>query len=118
MKKILRLVLALGLMVLVGLVGLAQTTVTPRSVGVLLFDNETGADVSGLMIIFDKPVTLGASDVLAIGGGEVTDVVVLARGSMICEVRIQVAVVAGGTLQIMLPNDCADAQVIAAFWRL
>ena len=118
MKKILRLVLTLALMVLVGLVGLAQTTVTPRSVGVLLFDNETGADVSGLMIIFDKPVTLEASNAIAFGGREVADVTVVTRGSKTYEVRIQVEVVAGGTLQIMLPNDCADAQVIAAFWRL
>jgi hypothetical protein len=47
----------------VGILGVAQTAVTPRAAeGVLLFDNETGAEVTRIGILFDSPVTLCKDD--------------------------------------------------------
>ena len=41
----------------VGVLGFAQTAVTPRAAeGVLLFDNETGAEVMRIGILFDGPI--------------------------------------------------------------
>jgi len=105
----------LGLVLLVvlvlGVVGLGQTAVTPRSVGVLLFDNSTGTTVSKLGVVFDKAVTLGTSDILAIGGEAATLVAVSNN-----YVFIDVVVVPGGTLQITLSGEGADATVTGAFW--
>ncbi len=105
----------LGLVVLLvlalGVVGISQTPVTPRSVGVLLFDNNTGNTVMKLGIVFDKAVSLTASDVIAWGGEEATLVAVSNNFAF-----IDVVVVAGGTLQITLSGDGADAVVTSAFW--
>lgn len=116
--------LLLVLVLLVGVVGLAQTAVEPRAVGggVLLFDNETGGAVTQLVIMFDQVVTLEASDIVAFGGGEVTQVTVSevafpASGAAAYSlVKIQVEVVAGGTLQLTLSGESADAQVVNAYW--
>ena len=111
MRKTLSLVVLL--LLALGVVGLAQTAVTPRAVGggVLLFDNSTGATVVKLGIIFDKAVTLTKSDVIAIGGDAATLVAISNNFAF-----IDVVVVPGGTLQITLSGDEADAAVTGAFW--
>ena len=107
MTKVLSVLL---LMVLtVGVLGVAQTAVTPRAAeGALLFDNETGRDVGRLGILFDEPVTLCRGDIVPFGGGAVTRLDVGVR-----TVWIDAAVVPGGTLLINLPGN---AQVSSAYW--
>ena len=94
-----------------GMVGLAQTAVTPRSVGILLFYNETGATITKLAIIFDKPVTIALSDIIAFGGEAATLAAISNNYAF-----IDVVVVPGGTVQITLRGDSADAVVTNAFW--
>jgi len=101
----------LMLVLVLGVVGLAQTAVTPRSVSVLLFDNETGATITKLAIIFDKAITLSTSDVIAFGGEMATLVAVSNNFAF-----IDVIVVPGGTVQVTLSGDGADAVVTNAFW--
>jgi hypothetical protein len=103
--------LVLVVVLALGVAGFAQTAVTPRSVSVLLFDNDTGTTVTKLGIIFDKAVTLTTSDIIAFGGEEAT--LVAASNNY---VFIDVVVVPGGTLQITLSGDGADAVVTNAFW--
>jgi len=104
-----------GLVLLVilalGAVGFAQTAVTPRSVGVLLFDNDTGTTITKLGIIFDKAVTLTTSDIIAFGGEAATLVAISTNFAF-----IDIVVVPGGTVQITLFGESADAQVASAFW--
>jgi hypothetical protein len=58
------------LVVGVGILGLAQTAVTPRPVaGVFLFDDTTGATAQKIGIIFSGPVSLKAGDIVVFGGG-------------------------------------------------
>lgn len=105
----------LGIVLLVvlalGVVGLGQTAVTPRSVSTLLFDNETGATVTKLAIIFDKAITLSTSDVIAFGG-EMTTLVAVSNQFAF----IDVVVVPGGTVLVTLSGEGADATVTGAFW--
>ena len=111
MRKTVSLVVLLLLML--GVVGLAQTTATPRVLGggVFLFDNSTGATITKLGIIFDKTLTLAKSNVIAFGGGATTLVSVSHNYAF-----IDVVLVPGGTLQITLSGDGADAVVTSAFW--
>ena len=107
MTKILGVVLLAVLAV--GVLGVAQTAVTPRAAeGVLLFDNETGAEVPRIGILFDSPITLCTKDIVAIGGEAVTRLDVGVRTAW-----IDVKVVPGGTLQITLAGN---AQVRSAYW--
>ena len=106
-----KLTLVMLLVLALGVVGISQTAVTPRSVGVLLFDNNTGNTVVKLGIVFDKAVSLSTSDVIAWGGQEATLVAVSNNFAF-----IDVVVVPGGTLQITLSGDGADAVVTSAFW--
>ncbi len=93
----------------VGVLGVAQTAVTPRAAeGVLLFDNETGAEVTRIGILFDGPTTLCKGDIVAFGGGAVTRLDVGLRTAW-----IDVKVVAGGTLQLSLAGN---TQVSSAYW--
>ena len=113
--------LLLVLLLLASVVGLAQSSVEPRVVGVLLFDNESGGAITKLVVMFDKAVTFEATDITAFGGEAVTTVtvseVVFPSGAgSYSLVKIEVEVVAGGTLQIMLSGDNADAQVMNAHW--
>jgi hypothetical protein len=113
--------LLLVLLLLACVVGLAQTSVEPRAVGVLLFDNETGGTITKLVVMFDKAVTFEAADIIVFGGGAVTTVtvseVVFPSGAgSYSLVKIEVEVVAGGTLQVMLSGDNAGAQVVNAYW--
>jgi hypothetical protein len=90
-------------------------------VSVLLFDNETGGAITKLVVMFDKVVTLEAADIIAFGGGAVTTVtvseVVFPSGAgSYSLVKIEVEVAAGGTLQVTLSGDSADAQVVNAYW--
>lgn len=100
--------LCMGL-VAVGLMAGAQSLVTPRNVGVLLFDNETGGAVSKLAITFDREVELDASDVIVFGGEAAT---LVAASNYF--VWIQVVVDAGGTLQLAIPDP--ETVVVDAFW--
>ena len=93
---------------LVSVIGASQLPVTPRTVGVLLFDNETGVAVTKLVIIFDQPITLDASQIIAFGGGKVTSLNQSGQFAL-----VKVSVVAGGTLQIALPEG---AKVKNAYW--
>jgi len=99
------------MVIVLGTVGFSQISVTPRSVGVLLFDNSTGTTISKLALIFDKPAKLGTSDILVIGG-EIATLVALSNNYAF----IDVVVVPGGTLQITLSGEGADAKVTSAFW--
>ncbi|MCK4580877.1 MAG: hypothetical protein KAU10_05955 [Dehalococcoidia bacterium] len=115
--------LLLVLVLLAGVIGLAETAVEPRAVGggVLLFDNETGGAIAKLVVMFDQLVALEAADVVAIGGGEATkvtvsEVVLPSVSDSYSLVKIEVEVVAGGTLQVTLSGDSADAQVVNAYW--
>jgi len=93
----------------VGAMGVAQTAVTPRAAeGVLLFDNETGAEVTRIGILFDSPVTLCAKDIVAVGGEAVTRLDVGLRTAW-----IDAVVVPGGTLQLSLTGS---AKVSSAYW--
>ena len=103
--------LVLLLVLALGVVGLAQIAVTPRSVSVFLFDNETGATITKLAIIFDKAITLSTSDVIAFGG-EMTTLVAVSNNFAF----IDVVVVPGGTVQVTLTGEEADAKVTGAFW--
>ena len=107
MTKVLSVLL---LMVLtVGVLGIAQTAVTPRTAEVaLLFDNETGADVIRIGILFDGPVALSKGDIVAFGGGAVTRLDAGVR-----TVWIDVVVAPGGTLLINLADN---VQVSSAYW--
>ncbi|MFC2095945.1 ester cyclase [Candidatus Bipolaricaulota bacterium] len=92
-----------------GVMGSAQTAVTPRAAdGVFLFDNETGADVTRIGILFDSPITLCRGDILAIGGEAITRLDVGLRTAW-----IDAVVVPGGTLQVSLDES---AEVISAYW--
>jgi len=115
--------LLLVLVLLASVIGLAETAVEPRAVGggVLLFDNETGGTIIKLVVLFDKAITLKASDIIAIGGGEATKVTVseiafTSGAESYSLATIEVEVVAGGTLQVTLSGDSADAQVVNAYW--
>jgi len=107
MTKVLSVLL---LMVLtVGVLGVAQTAVTPRAAeGALLFANETGADVIRIGILFDGPITLCKGDIVVFGGGTVTRLDVGVRTAW-----IDAVVVPGGAL---LVNLAGDAQLSSAYW--
>ena len=93
----------------IGVVGFSQTAVTPRAAeGVLLFDNETGAEATRLGILFDGPITLCTDDVIVFGGGAVTRLDVGCRTAWIDGV-----VAPGGTLQV---NFGGGAEVRDACW--
>lgn len=93
----------------IGVVGFAQTRVAPRTAEeVLLFDNETGAEVVRLGILFDGPVALCKDDVVAFGGEVVTRLDVGLRTAW-----IDVAIVPGGTLQVSAPKS---VRVHSAYW--
>jgi len=93
----------------VGVLGVAQTVVTPRAAeGVLLFDNETGAEVTRIGILFDGPIMLCKENIMAVGGEAVTRLDVGVRTAW-----IDVAVVPEGTLLI---NLAGNTQVSSAYW--
>jgi predicted ester cyclase len=90
----------LGLVLLATLVAsglcFTQTAVVPRvAEGVLLFDNETGAAVSRLGILFDGPITVCMDGIIAIGGEAVSRLDVGVRTAW-----IDVVVAPGGTLEV------------------
>jgi steroid delta-isomerase-like uncharacterized protein len=92
-----------------GVLGAAQTAVTPRAAeGVLLFDNETGAVVTRIGILFDSPITLCQGDIVAVGGEAVTRLDVGLRTAW-----IDAVIVPGGTLQVSLTGS---AKVSSAYW--
>jgi hypothetical protein len=105
--------LSIVLVLALAIVGFGQSLVKPRVLdgGVLLFDNDSGSQVSKIGIVFDKAVKLQASDFLAVGGQGAT--LVAASNNF---VFVDVVVVSGGTLQIILPSEYADALVTNAFW--
>ncbi|MFX1412059.1 MAG: hypothetical protein ACFFA6_17075 [Promethearchaeota archaeon] len=109
MKRIL--VVLLGLVLLTSVVAAAVETVTPRVYNVLLFDNATGADAAKLAIIFDQAVMFDASNIIVFGGGEPTVIAITESYAF-----IYVDVMKGGTLQLVLPPEYAEANVTAAFW--
>jgi len=98
----------------VGILGLAQTAVTPRPVaGVLLFDNTTGATAQKIGIIFSGPVSLKARDIVVFGGGAATLIPFTDDF-----VYIVATVVPGGTLQISSSGIPAGTKVLTAYWIL
>ena len=109
MKRILAVLL--GLVLLAGIAGVAAESVAPRVYQVLLFDNASGADATKLAIIFDKTVDFDASNIIVFGGGEATAIAITETYAF-----ITVHVVKGGTLQLVLPEEYADAAVTQAFW--
>lgn len=107
----------LTVLLVAGVVGVAQTAVTPRAFSgaagqVFLFDNQTEQDFTGLGIVFDQPVSLEKSNIVAFGGNEVTLLDVTGR-----TVWIDATVVPGGTLQVALTGDtAATAEFQYADW--
>ena len=105
------LILGLGLVLLVGLVGLAQTAVTPSVAdGVLSFYNETGTTMTKLSIIFDKSVTFETSDVVV---GEETASLVSQSNAF---TFIDIVVAPGATVVVTLKEEDAAATVSGAYW--
>ena len=94
----------------VGLAGFAQTAATVRVLegGVLLFDN-SGPAAAKLSITFDVAVSLTAADFTVFGGAVATLV-----STSNTFVFVDVAVDAGGTVQVILPVDAAGAIVGAS----
>ena len=109
MKRILAVLL--GLVLLASVVAFAGEVVVPRVYNVLLFDNATGGQVAKLAIIFDQTVEFDASDIIVFGGGEVTAIAIVETYAY-----ITVVVAKGGTLQLVLAPEYADAAVAQAFW--
>jgi len=105
----------LVLLLVPGLVGLGASAVSPRVFtgpggSALLFDNETGDSATGVEIAFDAPITFGEDDVISFGGGEATGVFTWAESAW-----ISVALSAGGTLQVVLPEEGTASVVSARF---
>ncbi len=116
--------LLLVLVLLASVVGLAGTAeAEPREVGsgVWLFDNETGETISELVILFDQVVALESAGIVALGGGKAEEPTVrelpLSGTGSYSMAKIEVELVAGGTLQVTLSGDSADAQVVIAYWH-
>jgi len=109
------LALLLGLMLLTGIAAAAQEAVVPVEIegyySFLFFNNETGADMAKLTIIFDQDIAFDASDIIVFGGGWPTMVAVSGTFAF-----IDVEVVAGGTFQLILPEAFTGAKVMNAFW--
>jgi len=115
MRRALWLVLLATL--LFGGTALAQTALVPRTVEVAggtmyLLDNSSGVAASSIGILFSGSVALEASDIVAFGGSEVTKIVSWGSG-----VLVYVDVVAGGTLQVSLTGDNANATILMAWIR-
>lgn len=109
------LVILLGLVLLTGVAVAAAEAVAPVEIEgyytFLFFNNETGVDAAKLTIIFDSEVTFDASDITVFGGGWPSMIAVSTTFAF-----IDVEVVAGGTLQLILPEEFEDAKVMNAFW--
>lgn len=109
------LVLLLGLVLFTGIAVTAAEAVVPIEIdgfySFVFFNNETGVDVSKLTIIFDTEVTFDASDITVFGGGWPTMIAVSTTFAF-----IDVEVVAGGTLQLIIPAEFEGAKVVSAFW--
>ncbi|MBU1049382.1 ester cyclase [Candidatus Bipolaricaulota bacterium] len=87
--------LLLGTLI-IGIVGVSQTPVALRAAeGFLLLDNDTGAEVVRLGILFDGPISLCMEDVVVFGGGAVTRLDVGLRTAW-----IDAVVNPSGTLQV------------------
>lgn len=115
MRRALWLVLLATL--LFGGTALAQTPLVPRTAEVAggtiyLLDNSSGAAAASIGILFSGSVALEVSDIVAFGGSEVTKIVSWGSG-----VLAYVDVVAGGTLQVSLTGDNANATVLMAWVR-
>ncbi|MFC2105905.1 ester cyclase [Candidatus Bipolaricaulota bacterium] len=95
-----------------GVLGTAQTAVTPRTAdGVLLFDNQTGMTVTGINILFEQDVDVDLANVVVVGGGNVTTLDVEGRS-----VWIDVEVEPEGTLSLGLSSEYVGAQIKTAHW--
>lgn len=109
------LIVLLGLMLFMGITSVAQEVAVPIEIEgfytFLFFNNETGGEVSKLALIFDQEVLFDASDIIVFGGGWPSTVAVSTTFAF-----IDVEVVAGGTLQLILPEAYEDAKVMSAFW--
>ena len=109
------LVVLISLMLLSGIAVAAVETVVPIEIegfySFLFFNNETGVAVSKLAIIFDIEVAFDASDIIVFGGGWPS---MVANSTSFA--FIDVEVVAGGTLQLILPEEFGGAKVMKAFW--
>jgi steroid delta-isomerase-like uncharacterized protein len=93
----------------IGVMGVSQTAVSPRSAGqTLLFDNETGAEVVRLGILFDGQVTICKDDIIVFGGEAVTRLDMGGRTAW-----IDAKVLPAGTLQVTYSGS---AQVQSAYW--
>jgi len=110
MKKIL--VLLLGLMMLALVIVEASTPVIPRSYeNVLLFDNNTGNEAFKLGIIFEQVVPFTLDDIVVFGGEDVSFIV-----NSTAFAFVDAIVANGGTLQLALSPEYANAVVLGAFW--
>ncbi|MCX6096570.1 MAG: hypothetical protein NT125_07680 [Candidatus Bipolaricaulota bacterium] len=113
---------AVGLLVvLIGVVGLAQTklNVTARVIAtetgaVYLFDNNTSRAQTTFVLAISTAFTLKVSDVIAFGGGEVKAVRNWGGGLA----AVDIAVAAGGTLQITLVGPKAASAITFAWFSL
>ena len=96
----------------VGVLGSAQTAVTPQTAeGVLLFDNQTGMTVTGISILFEQDIDVEPTNVVVVGGGNVTTLDVEGRS-----VWIDVEVEPNGTLSLGLGSEYVGAQIKTAHW--
>ena len=96
----------------IGVLGAAQTAVTPRTAeGVLLYDNQTGLTVAGINVLFEQDIEVALGNVVVVGGGNVTNLDVEGRS-----VWIDVEVEPNGTLSLGLGVDYVGAAIKTAHW--
>jgi len=109
------LVVLLGLLLFASTIAVAQTAVVPEVIEgyrtFLFFNNETGADAYKLAVNFDQAVMFDEFNIITFGGGW-PSMIAITEGFAF----IDVYVVAGGTLQLILPEAYTDARVVTAYW--
>jgi|GEM_PF-2274758 len=103
------------LILLVGMVASSATNLylsprvfTTTDSVVYLLDNTTSVSQTTLVLILSEGVSLAPSDFIVIGGGEVTSITSLNGGVVAI---IEVAVAAGGTIQVTFSGDNAGGSI-------
>jgi hypothetical protein len=94
----------------IGVAAFSQTVVVPRDYSsVLLFDNNTGATVQKLGVMFDRQIVATVEDVL-VAGGEMATLVASSNQFLWIEAKVAPQ----GTLVLLLQD--VDAEFVDAFW--
>ena len=116
-----RKIVVVGLMiVLFGITVFSQTNLnlTPRiytspDSTVYLYDNESGASQTTLVLVMSGGVILEPADIIVFGGGEVSAITLWGGGAL---VALTVEVAAGGSIQVTLSGDNAGGSINLAWF--